>query len=238
MLHIGLVDDDPCSLEVTRQHLARYQREHGERLTVSTFTDGWDLVRGYRPDLDVLFLDVEMPRLGGFDAARAVRELDQRVAIVFVTRMAQLAIRGYEVDALSYLVKPVSYVAFAHELTRGLTRARRRRESAHLMLPTTRGTVRVDVADITHVAGVKHRITAHTLDTAYAFTGTLKSVEQQVDGHGFLRCSNSFLVNLRHVVGIRPTSCLVRGDHEIPISRGRKRDFLAAMTDHVGGRVW
>lgn len=106
MFQIGIVDDDDRSIEVVLRHLRRHQDEHGTEFTVRPFRDGRDLVGGYRSDLDVLFLDVEMPTVGGFEVAHRIREVDVRVVIVFVTRMGQLTIRGYEVGALSYLVKP------------------------------------------------------------------------------------------------------------------------------------
>lgn len=236
MLHIGIVDDYERSRDLVLHHLRRYQDEHDQRFTVRVFGDGADLVRDYPADLDVLFLDVEMPGMGGFEAAHAVRELDDRVVIVFVTRMAQLAIRGYEVGALSYLVKPLGYAAFAPELTRCLRRVRRP-AGTHVMLPAARGSVRVDAADVTHVGSAKHRITVHAGDAAYTFTGTLKAVQAMLPGGDFFRTSSSFLVNLRHVVAVHRSACVVAGGHEVPISRARKRDFLEAMTDHLGGRV-
>lgn len=234
MFQIGVVDDHQQGRDQLTSHLRRFQHERGVALAVRTWPDGADLVEGYRPDLDVLFLDVEMPRTGGFEAARAVRALDQRVAIVFVTRMAQLAIRGYEVDALSYLVKPVPYGAFAQELGRALRRVRRA-PAADVLLPTARGIARVDPADIVYVSSSRHRITVHAVGRQYVFSGTLKAVEEQLAGRGFLRCNTSFLVNLRHVHAIHRSSCLVLGGDELPISRGRRREFLEAMTDQVGG---
>jgi DNA-binding LytR/AlgR family response regulator len=236
MHHIGIVDDDARSRDVVLRHLRRYQDEHHEQFAVRVFGDGDDLVRGYPADLDILFLDVEMPGMGGFEAAHAVREVDDSVVIVFITRMGQLAIRGYEVGALNYLVKPLRYTVFAQELTRCLRRVRRS-TGTHLMLPTARGSVRVDAADVTHVGSTRHRITVHTVDAAYTFTGTLKVVEAMLPEDGFFRASSSYLVNLRHVLAVHRTSCVVAGGHEVPISRARKRDFLEALTDHVGGRV-
>ena len=236
MFHIGIGDDDARSRALLLQHLERYRREHPHGLAISTYTDGWDLVHAYRADLDVLFLDVEMPRVGGYDAAHRIREIDQRVSIVFVTRLAQLAIRGYEVGALSYLVKPVPYAGFAREVSRALSRASRD-PADHLLLPTARGTARVDVSDVVSVESRRHRITAHTLDTEYAFTGTLRAVEERVADRGFFRTSSSSLVNLRHVLAVQQAGCVVRGDREVPISRAKRRPFLDALTDYLGGRV-
>lgn len=238
MFQIGIVDDDVRSRELLTRHLGRYRSEHGVDLAVRLFGDGAQLTQAYRPELDVLFLDVEMPGVGGFDAARAVRELDERVLIVFITRLAQFAIRGYEVDALNYLVKPVPYVAFARELSRGLDRLRRSGPSEDLMLPTARGTARVDPADVVYVRSIRHRLEVHALGREYAFTGALRNVEAEVAGRDFFRVHNSYLVNLRHVVAVQQATCTVAGGDELPVSRARRRAFLEALTDHVGGRAW
>lgn len=233
MFQIGVVDDQQQARDQLTSHLRRFQQEQGVALGVRTWSDGADLVEGYRPELDVLFLDVEMPRTGGFAAAHAVRAVDRRVAIVFVTRMAQLAIRGYEVEALSYLVKPVPYGAFAQELGRALRRVRRA-PAADILLPTSRGIARVDPADIVYVSSSRHRITVQAVGRRHVFSGTLTGMEQQLAGRGFVRCHTSFLVNLRHVHAIHRATCVVLGGEELPVSRGRRRAFLEAMTDQVG----
>lgn len=236
MIHVGIVDDDARSRDVVLSHLRRYQDEHDVEFTVRTFTDGSEIARAYRPEFDILFLDVEMLDMDGFETARAVRALDDRVIIVFITRMAQFAIKGYEVDALSYLVKPVPYFAFSQELARCLVRASRA-DSDGIMIPTAQGTARVDVSDIVYVESIKHRIIVHVIGGQHAFTGTLKAVEAELAGRGFFRSNNSFLVNLRHVHAVKQTSCVMLGGDELQISRARKRAFLNAMADHIGGRV-
>lgn len=234
--YIGVVDDDPHSRATVVAHLRRYEEEHGVEFSVRTFSDGAQLTRGYRADFDVLFLDVEMARMDGFETAHAVRALDDRVVIVFITRMAQMAIKGYEVDALSYLVKPVPYFAFSQELARSLQRVRRT-QSEGVMLPVAGGTARVDVADIVYVESIKHRIVVHAIGRKYAFTGTLKAIEEQLAGQGFFRSNNCYLVNLRHVHAVRQSTSVMLGGDELQISRARKRAFLDAMADHLGGRV-
>src|SRR5690606_3436970 len=106
-------------------HLDRFQRANGERFHVAAFRDGADVLAEYRPDWDVLFLDVQMPRVDGMTAARRIREVDSEVIVVFVTSSPHYAVSGYEVDALSYLLKPVSYTSFEHEMGRILSRLRR-----------------------------------------------------------------------------------------------------------------
>lgn len=238
MIRIGIVEDDPAGRDVILAHLQRYQAENQVRFSVRTFSDGSELAPGYRPEFDILFLDVMMDEMDGFEAARAIRELDDSVVIVFVTNMAQFAIRGYEVDAMSYLVKPVPYFAFSQELARCLRRVTKvTEESDTILLPTASGTARVDLTDIVYVESSRHRITVHTTARTYAFTGTLKSIEAEVDGKDFYRSNNCYLVNLRHVRGVNTTASIMANGDQLQISRPRRKGFLDALTNYVGGRA-
>ena len=93
---------------------------------VTPFADGAEIAAPYKPGFDIILLDVDMPQLGGMSAAERIREQDENVVLVFVTNMAQCAIRGYEVDALDFVVKPVSYAPFSMRLARAIKRVRSR----------------------------------------------------------------------------------------------------------------
>lgn len=237
MIRVGIAEDDAGSVELLREHLDRYADEHGETFHVTTWSDGAALVDAYRGDVDVLLLDVEMPGLDGFSAAGRIRTVDRDVVIVFITNMAQHAIRGYEVEALSYLLKPVPYFAFSQQLRRSVGRVRARAAVDHLTLTTQGEVVRVDLAQVVYVESVKHRLVVHTLDGRYPLVGALKNMEADLAGKGFFRSNSCYLVNLRHVQAVRQSSCLLTGGHELVVSRPRKKAFLAALTDHLGGRV-
>ncbi len=234
MLRIGIVEDDPTARDVLLGHLDQYAKARHLDFDIRTFSDGAQVIDDYRPEYDILLLDIEMPQVGGLEAAHAIRETDPDVIIVFVTNMAQYAIKGYEVDALSFLLKPVPYFSLEHELDRSLSRLRAR-EDESLVVTVGGSLMRIDLADIVYLESVRHRIIVHTRTDEVSFTGTLKVLEAELAGKGFYRSNNPYLVNLRHVRSVQPTSCTMTGGVELQVSRPRKRGFMDALADHMGG---
>jgi len=95
--------------------------------------------------------------------------------------------------------------------------------------------VRVDPDDVHYIESSKHRIVVHTPNRMYAVTGTLKAFETELTGHGFFRSNSCYLVNLRQIVAVTHTGCVLPGGVELVVSRARRRDLLAALAGIIGG---
>lgn len=105
MIKIAIVEDEAAVRDQLTDYVRRYTRQYGTEFEVTCFTDGDEILENYRPAFDIIFLDVEMKHLDGMETARRIRERDGGVLIVFITNMAQYAIRGYAVGALDYVWK-------------------------------------------------------------------------------------------------------------------------------------
>lgn len=179
-------------------------------------------------------LDIEMSEMDGMAAARRIRERDDKVVIVFITAAPQYAISGYEVRALSYLLKPLPWFAFSQELKKSIDMVRRNGDDS-MLIETGNGQMRLNLADILYLESIRHTIVIHTLDGKYSINGTLKDMEAKLADRHFFRSNSCYLVNLKHVTGVADQDCIMSDDERLRVSRPRKKAFLAALADYMGG---
>ena len=123
MLKIAVVEDQQEVRDELCRFIRQYAAENSLQVEVLPIEDGAVIAEHYEPGYDIIFMDVEMPGLDGFGAAEKIRAVDADAVLVFVTNMAQYAIKGYEVDALDYVLKPVNYYQFCTKLSRAVQRA-------------------------------------------------------------------------------------------------------------------
>lgn len=232
MLRIAVVDDEQAMRDQLCEYVQRYAEENRLTVEVVPFADGAEIAMPYQPGFDIIMLDVDMPLLGGMSAAERIREQDKNVVLMFITNMAQCAIRGYEVDALDFVVKPVTYAPFSMRLARAVKRARSR-AGITLSLQTNDGLRIVSVNDILWLETVDHAVLCHTATDTYTVKNSLQNAEKLLQGQGFARCNKCYLVNLRHVEGIRGDTVRI-GGVALELSRRQKAAFAQALLEYVG----
>ena len=103
-LHVAIVEDEKSSRDRLKGFLQRYMEENDYKIEITEFEDGIEIVIPYRASYDVIFLDIEMPQMNGMKAAEIIREKDEHVILVFITNVARYAVKGYEVQALDYIL--------------------------------------------------------------------------------------------------------------------------------------
>ena len=161
MIRVAIVEDEEAVREQLLGYVQRYTRQYGTTFEVRTFSDGVEILEGYRPVYDLILLDVEMKHLDGMETAQRIRALDSDVMIVFITNMAQYAIKGYAVGALDYVLKPVPYFAFSQQLQKAEEQLRRRTRH-YLAVPVEGGLRRLDTSRIYYIESEGHRVRFYT----------------------------------------------------------------------------
>lgn len=232
MYRIAVVEDSPFDQRQLTEFLHRYEKETGAVFQIDLFSDGSELMKEYPPNLDILFMDIMMDRLDGLKTARLVRRQDTRVILIFVTSMLQYAVQGYSVDALDFLVKPVTYMGLKVRLDRAVLRLQK--TASHLLeIRNSEGTFFIAASDICYLETFNHKVIVHTKDKAIPANASLRSLEKELTGLPFFRCHTSFLVNLNYVDRIQGNDIWVN-DRLLSISRYRRREFLEAWAAYLG----
>lgn len=234
MLHVAIVDDEQQCRKQLKEYLQRFSLQWQVEFESTEFTNGADLVEHYSPGWDIILLDIQMNGIDGLEAARRIRQLDDEVVLIFITNMAQYALKGYEVNAYDFVVKPITYPAFAMKLQKISHRLEQRREK-YIVLSVPNGLRREPISGVYYIEVRNHRLLCHTVEGTFPLvSGTLTALEKQLNDPRFYRCNNCFLVNMQHVTSIGGDTVRV-GNDELSVSRARKKGFLSALAQFVGG---
>ena len=235
-VNIAIVEDEQAEAETLCAMLGRYGDEHGVNFHCRVFRLATDFLEDRPLDLDVVFMDIQLPDLDGMSAARKLRETDGRTLLVFVTNMSQYAINGYEVEAADFIVKPVEYAHFAVKLARILSRVNALPDVV-IPVKTANGMVSVAASDLKYVEVMAHDLIYHTTrGDLRSYGGGLYKVEKRLEGARFVRCNSCYLVNPRFVESVGSDTTKVGGD-ELKISYSRRKEYRKAIAEYLGGLV-
>lgn len=235
MHRVALVEDEQDIAEELHGYIDRYCAEYNEIIEVDVFSNGAVFLENYTPRYDIILMDIMMPRLNGMEAAKKLRLIDKNVILIFMTNMAQYAVKGYEVDALSFVVKPVKYQAFAMNMTRAISEVRKRKND-YITVNTDDSWRRISTSEIRYIEVSGHTIYLHLVDgTLRIKQQSLSSLEEQLKPFGFMRCNVCYLINSRFITLVVGNSVFL-GETELMISRARKKDFLRQLAGYAERR--
>lgn len=235
MINIAIVEDEKKYADNLYGYIKQFEETTSCNFQITTFQDGLDIITDYKAVYDIIFLDIQMKHMNGIRAAEEIRKFDEDVIIIFVTSSVQFAIQGYTVNALGYVLKPVSYLAFSQILSKSLRILSKKQEKSYLHIEVTEGLMRLDISQIYYMESQRHYIIIHSETGDYQTKGPLKQLEEAISSKGFIKCHNSYLINLNHVTEVKPNYVIMTNASKIPISRTRKKLFMDALADYIGG---
>ena len=233
MIRVAIVEDEKIHAEEITGYCRRYSAEKQTEIVSRWFDNPVNFLDKYRVDYDLIFMDVLMPLMDGMTCAKSLRTIDEDVFLCFVTSVAQYAIRGYEVGALDFMVKPVSYDEFSMKMDRVIRLLKKR--GGETVLISSRNMVRnVSLRDLYYVEVYNHSLIYHTSDGDFEAYGKLSALEEDPRFSRFIRVSPSYLVIAGRVDAIEDEYLIVHGNR-IPISRRRRKECMNRIAALLGG---
>ena len=232
-MNIAIVEDDNAAAAVISGFIDRYAKENGADLVKTRYPNADSFLADSDKLYAVVLFDVKMPGTSGMDAAFELRKRDKSASVLFITSMTQLAQKGYEVDAVGYLVKPVKYFDFALKFKKAIS-VYTLNERRNVTITVPGGMCRVSMDKLMYVEIVNHRLRYHLVDDVIEMSGSLSKVEEELAGYGLLRCNSCYLVNPAFIRSVRGADLHI-GDEVLRISRPKRQKFMEQLTDWFGG---
>jgi two-component system, LytTR family, response regulator len=228
-----IVDDEPAARRGVRQLLAAFP----EFTVAGECRNGAEALAAIDASApDVVFLDIQMPGIDGFEVISR-RTVERMPEVVFLTAFDQFAIRAFEVEALDYLVKPVSEARFAATMKRLMKRLRSPETSTRdeiIVVTTSRGATALNMAEIDWIEASGNYAQLWVGPRSYFLRESLQQLEERLRKHGFIRAHRRALVRLDGVRELSrdhagSTVATLTCGARIPVSRRRSAAFAAAL---------
>ena len=233
MINIAIVEDDDSAALILRDYLTYYQEKNDIQFDITRFNDALSFLSDRRVLYDIIFMDIELPNLNGMDAALKLREFDKESVLIFVTNMAQFAVKGYEAGALDFMVKPINYQDFSLKMDKAINIVKTNAE-IELVIRKVDGFVRLSTKKIIYIEVTGHTLCYHTTEGDIIASGSLSKMEDKLRPYNFMRCNSCYLVNPKYIQSVQGYDLLMSNGDVLKISRPRKKQFMTDLANWLG----
>ena len=232
MYRIAIVEDEKNDAEKLNNSLKQYLEKNNISASIHNYSDGDEIIEE-ETNFDIILLDIEMKRMDGIQAAHKIRQKDEHVIIVFITRMINMALEGYSVDAADFLIKPLNPLNFETRMDRIFKKLALNKDR-FIEVKNGQHKQYININDIDYIEAANKKVTLNLIDgNKINTTEPLYVMEEKLLKEGFYKPHNSYLVNLNQVKSLNNTDIKLKTD-TIPLSKHRRKDFLNALTAFKG----
>jgi DNA-binding LytR/AlgR family response regulator len=227
-----IIDDDPLSLRVVEEFVNRT-----DFLDLKyTFHDAVEAINTINvsdDDIDLIFLDIEMPEMSGIDFLNTVKDLPQ---IIIISSQEKYALQAFDYDVVDYLLKPITFSRFYKAATKARDNisvtGEQKQVSDEIFIKKDSALVRLKYEDILWVEAMENYVVINSYDQKFTIHFTMKSIINQLPADQFKRVHRSYIVNIRNIDRIEDNYVIInsnRGQKNIPIGKAYKEKFLKEL---------
>ena len=235
MYRMLVVEDEAEEAAHLADLVGRYAAQREVEFQITHYASAMDMLSD-KARYDLCLLDIDLPGISGMEAAQLMRVYDDETPVIFVTNLAKYAVKGYEVGATGFIVKPVTMGGLSMALDRAL-RAIEHNSGRSVMVPTDDGIRVVPFAQIVYVEVTGHTLAYHLKGgEVLEARGSLGQLVEDLADAPLVRVSKSCVANMNEIARIRAASLVMTSGDELRVSRTRKREIMDTVTDYLGGR--
>lgn len=249
MIRAAICDDEPTILDYLHEHISKEFKRQGADIQIDKFTSGKNFLNAHKAEpFDVVFLDIRMPDIDGFDVAAELRKLSEKAYIIFVTTENTLVYDSFSFQPFDFIPKTApselgtddTSKFLANRITNVITRLLNRISTAKtvcLSLPYNQK-ITVNILDIKMIQSVRNYAEYVISDhEPVRIRAKLDDIENELDKHLFARPHKSFIINMSYIKDIDNPNMMIKlkSGEIIPISKTYKRDFETAYIGFLSG---
>ena len=232
MINIGICEDELHYRVNIKDMLGDILSTYSINYKIYEFSSGEELLSNYPKDLDILIMDIQMKIINGMDTARKIREFDQNLEIIFMTSFSEFMQEGYEVKAYRYILKPISERKISRNILPCINEIMKKKNN-YLTINVKNYVDRIKIDSIVYIETDRPNILIYTNDNKYTTKMSISKIDKILREHGFFRCHNSYIVNLKLVESMNSNTQKI-GEKYIPISKYRVKELKLALTNILG----
>lgn len=230
MLKVAIVENEKEQTEITKSFLERYGKEKGVKMEIQSFPNGFDFLENAKAGFDVVFMDIDMPGMNGMEASEKFRKSQKKASLIFVTNLPQYAIDGYKVDALDFILKPMTYEDFS--LAMGKVMARHQEDKGSFAIESHGVVRKLLTEEVLFIEVVKHDIVIHlTSKENITFRGSIKALENKLNPDYFFKCNSGYVINLDYVKALDSDMVVLTSGDRLAVSRSHRKELLNRINE-------
>ena len=237
-MKILICDDEPRFVKVMIRYLKQYEQEtqnHYSIFTCQRAESMMDVIEREN-DIDLIFLDVVLADEDGIEMAGKIRGFNQKVKIIFISSHVEYAVKGYDVDAAGYMLKPLDYREFKNKMNRMIYQINDK-DANRFWDRTDKGKVLFEFCDILYLETYGRNVRLHTRTDTYTVYRKMKYYETLLWKQPFFRCHSAYIVNMQEIQRIDGTQVYLKEGSEVMVSKARRKEFMQAFLKYVEGKV-
>lgn len=219
MLRFAICDDEAVFAQELKNEIISCCNKINVDIDVQIYSDGNVLLEGYGADsIDVIFLDIDMPKLSGMEVARCLFEKNRYQLVVFVTSHEELVFQALNLQPLNFIRKN-TYKFDLMAVMQSIVDKVNRSVRSH-MFHFNGSTIKLKLDDIMVISSVRHTITVTCLNgNVFNVTDTMRNLENMLSPYDFVRASSGCIVNLKYITVIEKTDAVLDDGTRILVSR-------------------
>ncbi len=218
MIKCIIVDDEPLAIELLESHLKKID-------TLQLVGKARNAIEAHRilqqQRVDLMFLDIQMPHLSGIEM---VRSLSVKPKVIFTTAFREFAVEGFELEAVDYMLKPITFERFFRAINRVLADNNNTKPDNSLMIRSEGLNRKIRTDDIIFIESQGNDLKLILKDAVYLTKDTITDFAERLSKAGFIRIHRSFIFNPDYVTGYN-TSEIMLGNRSVPVGRNYKEAF-------------